>query len=303
MSYVEMSVEADQAAARTTKPARKVRKRGQRGPLASIALHGALILFVLFAVVPVIWLVTTSFKPNSEILSADYNIWSPDASLSNYSQLLNDTQFPTWFKNSLIVAAFTMALGILISATAGYAVSRFRFPGYRPLMWTFLIVQMFPISILIVSIYTIMVRLGLLDTYASLVIAYLATAVPFTAWLLKGYFDSIPIDIDEAGRVDGLNPFGTFWYLILPLARPGLAVTAFYTFLTAWGEVAYAQTFLISAEKYTLAVGIQTFVGQFLTEWGLLTAAGVLIMIPAMIVFFFAQKHLVAGLTAGGTKG
>jgi len=148
-----------------------------------------------------------------------------------------------------------------------------------------------------------MVRLGLLDTFASLVIAYLATAVPFTAWLLKGYFDSIPIDIDEAGRVDGLNPFGTFWYLILPLARPGLAVTAFYTFLTAWGEVAYAQTFLISAEKYTLAVGIQTFVGQFLTEWGLLTAAGVLIMIPAMIVFFFAQKHLVAGLTAGGTKG
>ncbi len=134
-------------------------------------------------------------------------------------------------------------------------------------------------------------------------IAYLATAVPFTAWLLKGYFDSIPVDIDEAGRVDGLNPFGTFWRLILPLARPGLAVTAFYTFLTAWGEVAYAQTFLISAEKYTLAVGIQTFVGQFLTEWGLLTAAGVLIMIPAMIVFFFAQKHLVAGLTAGGTKG
>lgn len=303
MSYVEMSVEADQAVARTAKPARKVRKRGQRGPLASIGLHGALILLVLFAVVPVLWLVTTSFKPNSEILSAEYNIWSSDASLDNYSQLLNDTQFPTWFKNSLIVAAFTMALGILISATAGYAVSRFRFPGYRPLMWTFLIVQMFPISILIVSIYTIMVRLGLLDTYASLVIAYLATAVPFTAWLLKGYFDSIPIDIDEAGRVDGLNPFGTFWYLILPLARPGLAVTAFYTFLTAWGEVAYAQTFLISAEKYTLAVGIQTFVGQFLTEWGLLTAAGVLIMIPAMIVFFFAQKHLVAGLTAGGTKG
>jgi arabinogalactan oligomer/maltooligosaccharide transport system permease protein len=303
MSYVEMSSEADQAVARTAKPARKVRKRGQRGPLASIGLHAALIAFVLFAIIPVLWLITTSFKPNTEILSADYNIWSPDASLANYDQLLNDTQFPTWFKNSVIVAFFTMALGILVSATAGYAVSRFRFPGYRPLMWTFLIVQMFPISILIVSIYTIMVRLQLLDTFASLVIAYLATAVPFTAWLLKGYFDSIPVDIDEAGRVDGLNPFGTFWRLILPLARPGLAVTAFYTFLTAWGEVAYAQTFLISAEKYTLAVGIQTFVGQFLTEWGLLTAAGVLIMIPAMIVFFFAQKHLVAGLTAGGTKG
>jgi arabinogalactan oligomer/maltooligosaccharide transport system permease protein len=303
MSYVEMSSEAEQAVARTAKPTRKVRKRGERGPLASIGLHAALIALVLFAVIPIIWLITTSFKPNTEILSADYNVWSPDASLDNYTQLLNDTEFPTWFKNSVIVAGLTMALGILISATAGYAVSRFRFPGYRPLMWTFLVVQMFPISILIVSIYTIMSSLGLLNQYASLVIAYLATAVPFTAWLLKGYFDSIPIDIDEAGRVDGLNPFGTFWYLILPLARPGLAVTAFYTFLTAWGEVAYAQTFMITADKYTLAVGIQTFVGQFLTEWGLLTAAGVLIMIPAMIVFFFAQKHLVAGLTAGGTKG
>jgi arabinogalactan oligomer / maltooligosaccharide transport system permease protein len=303
MSYVEMSSEAGQAVARTAKPARKVRKRGERGPLASIGLHAALIALVLFAVIPIIWLITTSFKPNTEILSADYNVWSPDASLDNYTQLLNDTEFPTWFKNSVIVAGFTMALGILVSATAGYAVSRFRFPGYRPLMWTFLVVQMFLSDILIVEIYTIMSSLGLLNEYASLVIAYLATAVPFTAWLLKGYFDSIPIDIDEAGRVDGLNPFGTFWYLILPLARPGLAVTAFYTFLTAWGEVAYAQTFMITADKYTLAVGIQTFVGQFLTEWGLLTAAGVLIMIPAMIVFFFAQKHLVAGLTAGGTKG
>ncbi len=247
MSDVEMSSEAEQAVARTSRsrPARS-RKRGERGPLASIGLHAALIALVLFAVIPIIWLITTSFKPNTEILSADYNIWSPDASLDNYTQLLNDTEFPTWFKNSVIVAALTMALGILVSATAGYAVSRFRFPGYRPLMWTFLVVQMFPISILIVSIYTIMSSLGLLNSYASLVIAYLATAVPFTAWLLKGYFDSIPIDIDEAGRVDGLNPFGTFWYLILPLARPGLAVTAFYTFLTAWGEVAYAQTFMIT---------------------------------------------------------
>lgn len=279
------------------------RKRGERGPVASIGLHTALVLLTLFSILPIVWLILTSFKPNSEILSASINLWPKSPTTENYRRLLSDTDFPTWFLNSIIVAALTMTFGILISATAGYAVSRFRFPGYRPLMWTFLIVQMFPISILIVSIYTIMSTLGLLDTYASLVIAYLATVVPFTAWMLKGYFDSIPIDIDEAGRVDGLNPFGTFWRLILPLARPGIAVTAFYTFLTAWGEVAYAQTFMLSANKYTLAVGIQTFVGQFLTEWGLLTAAGVIIMVPAMLVFFIAQKHLVAGLTAGGTKG
>ena len=130
-------------------------------------------------------------------------------------------------------------------------------------------------------------------------------AVPFCTWMLKGYFDTIPVEIDEAGRVDGLGPYGTFWRLILPLARPGLAVTAFYTFLTAWGEVAYASAFLNTNDKFTLAYGLQTFVPKSpaLPLWELLTPAAVLITIPSAIVFFFAQKHLVAGLTAGGTKG
>src|SRR5690606_24515507 len=184
--------------------------------------------------------------------------------------------------NSVIVAAFTMIIGLFLSATAGYAVSRFRFPGHKSLMWSFLITQMFPMAILIVPIYNIFARLGLLNNLWGLVIAYCTTAVPFCAWMLKGYFDTIPIEIDEAGRIDGLTPFGTFYRLVLPLARPGLAVTAFYTFLTAWGEVAYATAFLTSDAKKTLAVGLQTFVGQFKTEWGYLTAAGILVTIPAV---------------------
>ncbi len=160
----------------------------------------------------------------------------------------------------------------------------------------FLITQMFPVAILIVPIYTIMSRLGLINAHASLVIAYCTIAVPFCAWMLKGYFDTISMDLDEAGRVDGLGPFGTFWRIILPLARPGLAVTAFYTFLTAWGEVAYATAFMQTDRNYTLASG-------FNPQWEYLTAAAVLVTIPAALVFFFAQKHLVAGLTAGGTKG
>jgi ABC-type maltose transport systems, permease component len=219
--------------------------------------------------------------------------------------LLANTDFLVWFRNSAVVALFTMVFGIAMSATAGYAISRFRFPGKRPLMWTFLITQMFPVAILIVPIYTIMAALGLINTPASLVIAYCTVAVPFCTWMLKGYFDTIPVEIDEAGRVDGLGPYGTFWRLILPLARPGLAVTAFYTFLTAWGEVAYASAFLNTNDRFTLAYGLQTFVPKdpTLPLWELLTPAAVLITIPSGIVFFFAQKHLVAGLTAGGTKG
>jgi arabinogalactan oligomer / maltooligosaccharide transport system permease protein len=202
-----------------------------------------------------------------------------------------------------VVAAFTMVIGIAMSATAGYALSRFNFPGKRGLMWVFLITQMFPVAILIVPIYTIMANAGLIDTKASLVIAYCTVAVPFCAWMLRGYFDTIPRELDEAAALDGLGPFGTFWRVILPLARPGLAVTAFYTFLTAWGEVAYAIAFMQSDDHYTLGAGLQQFVPQFSPRWELLTAGAVLITIPAAIVFFFAQKHLVAGLTAGGTKG
>jgi arabinogalactan oligomer/maltooligosaccharide transport system permease protein len=196
-----------------------------------------------------------------------------------------------------------MVIGISMSATAGYALSRFNFPGKRGLMWTFLVTQMFPVAILIVPIYTIMADLGLINTKASLVIAYCTVAVPFCTWMMRGYFDTIPRELDEAAALDGLGPFGTFWRVVLPLARPGIAVTAFYTFLTAWGEVAYAIAFMQTDKQLTLGAGLQQFVPAFNPQWEYLTAGAVLIMLPAAVVFFFAQRHLVAGLTAGGTKG
>lgn len=277
----------------------KGRSRGN-----SIALHATVMFASLVALFPLVWILLSSFKPRQWIQSSQITLIK-EPTFANYQALLNNTDFLVWFRNSAVVALFTMVFGIAMSASAGYAISRFRFPGKRPLMWTFLITQMFPVAILIVPIYTIMAALGLINTPASLVIAYCTVAVPFCTWMLKGYFDTIPVEIDEAGRVDGLGPYGTFWRLILPLARPGLAVTAFYTFLTAWGEVAYASAFLNTNDKFTLAYGLQTFVPKdpTLPLWELLTPAAVLITIPSAIVFFFAQKHLVAGLTAGGTKG
>lgn len=283
------------------RPARP-RGREERSVGASVALHGTLLVAVTIALFPVVWVFLASLKPQSAIQSSEVTLID-QPTLDNYQRVLFDTNFPTWFLNSVIVAAFTMVIGMAMSATAGYALSRFNFPGKRGLMWVFLITQMFPVAILIVPIYTIMASLNLIDTKASLVIAYCTVAVPFCTWMLRGYFDTIPRDLDEAAAIDGLGPFKTFWFVILPLARPGLAVTAFYTFLTAWGEVAYAIAFILSDKKLTLGAGLQQFVPQFNPQWDLLTAGAVLIMLPASLVFYFAQKHLVAGLTAGGTKG
>jgi arabinogalactan oligomer/maltooligosaccharide transport system permease protein len=178
-----------------------------------------------------------------------------------------------------------------------------RFPGYKKFMWLLLLTQMFPIAVLIVPMYQIMSDLGLIDTYLGLILINSTTTVPYCAWLLKGYFDTIPFEIDEAGRVDGLNPFGTFLRLILPLARPGLAVAAFYSFLTAFGEVAFASTFMLSDDKYTFAVGLQSFISEHDAQRNLMAATAVLIAIPVSVFFYLVQKNLVTGLTAGGTKG
>ncbi|MFE7513999.1 sugar ABC transporter permease [Streptomyces sp. NPDC057540] len=274
--------------------------RGRRSPLASVALHLTLIAASVIAVFPVLWVLLTSLKPAKFATTTDF---FKETTFENYTNLLNDTPFLTWFGNSLLVAGLTTVVGVFISATTGYAVSRFRFPGKRGLMWTLLITQMFPVAVLIVPIYNIMASMGLLNQPAGLVITYLTIAVPFCAWMMKGFFDTIPREIDESGYVDGLTPFGTFWRLILPLAKPGIAVTAFYSFITAWGEVAYASAFMVGDENLTLAGGLQKFVNQYGAQWGPMAAASVLIAVPAAVVFLFAQRHLVTGMSAGAVKG
>lgn len=273
----------------------------RRSPLASFGLHAALIAASVTAVFPVVWLVLTSIKPRDGWQSTQVRLFD-HPTLANYRDVLTQTSFPRWMLNSLLVAGATTVIGVAIAASTGYAISRFRFVGRRPVLWVLLVTQMFPVAILIVPLYNLMAGLRLINQFPGLIIAYLTVAVPFSAWMIKGYFDTVPVEIDEAGQLDGLSWFGTFWRLALPLARPGLAVAAFYCFITAWGEVAYATAFLTGDRMYTLSVGLQQFVGQQKSEWGLMTAASVLIATPVALVFMFVQRHLVTGLTAGASK-
>jgi arabinogalactan oligomer / maltooligosaccharide transport system permease protein len=277
-------------------------RRGRRGAGHALASHGVLIVASLIALFPIAWLVFLSLGPDQDDYLHPGGIWGK-MTFDNYSFVLQHTNFWEWLKSSLIVSLGTTVIGVMVAATTGYAVSRMRFPGYRKLMWVLLLTQMFPIAVLIVPMYQILSELQLIDSYLGLVLVYCSTAVPYCAWLLKGYFDTIPFEIDEAGRVDGLSPFGTFFRLILPLARPGLAVAGFYSFITAFGEVAFASTFMLSDTKYTFAVGLQSFVSEHDAQRNLMAATAVLIAIPVSGFFYLVQKNLVTGLTAGGTKG
>ena len=296
-----MAVDARVAKAPTARARRTGRRRRTSG-----ALHLTLILATGVAIFPVLWVLLSSFKSN-EVIKSQTNLQIvPDPwTIENYRTVLsqNDHEFLHWLANSVIVALLTTVVGVILSATAAYAFSRYRFPGYRAALMSFLVAQMFPGVILLVPIYKIVVDLGLLDSKAALVLAYSTIAVPFCVWMLKGYFDTIPISLEEAGRIDGLTPFGTFWRIVMPLSLPGIAVTAFYMFITAWNEVLFANVFLTETKNYTLPIGLRTYVFQFEQQYGWLTAGAIIVTIPAVIMFLVAQRYLVSGLTRGGVKG
>ncbi|MFE9168257.1 sugar ABC transporter permease [Streptomyces kebangsaanensis] len=304
MSTTTLDTAASPAASATAAgaPRRSVRRRGESGPLARTVTHGLLVLASLIAAAPVAWLIYLSLGPDKN----DYlhpGAIAEKMTFSNYAFVFQQTNFFKWLQSTLIVALGTTLVAVAFAATTGYAVSRMRFPGYKSLMWVLLLTQAFPIAVLIVPMYEIFSELGLIDTYGALILVNCSTAVPYCAWLMKGYFDTIPVEIDEAGRVDGLSPFGTFLRLILPLARPGLAVAGFYSFITAFGEVAFASTFMLDDERYTFAVGLQSFVSEHDAQWNYMAATAVLIAVPVAAFFYLVQKNLVTGLTAGGTKG
>lgn len=257
---------------------------------------------VLFALAPFAWMVLTSLTP-TEQLSANGVSLSPSGwSLDNYERLFNKAQFYKNMLDSLVIAVGTVVLGLAVSVTAAYALSRFRFIGRKLFMMQFLLINMFPIVLLILPLFILMRKYGILDTYFGLILANSTVAIPFSVWMLTSYVAAIPKSLDEAAMMDGCSRLTTLRRVIIPLMMPGIISTGIYIFITAWNEYLYALT-LGGRNVRPVTVAIQTLIGEYQIEWGLLAAGAVVGAMPATILFLLVQKRLIGGLTQGAVKG
>lgn len=280
-------------------------------------LHIFLIVFTVISVYPILWVFTIAFsgKQSLAIVNLPRNPtaadrlraitpWPEQVSLSNFVSVMTDQPFARWIVNSAIVSAATTVVGVIMACTAAYAFSRFRFPGRRAGLMSFLVSQMFPGTMTLIPLYIILVQwLGLGSSWVGLILIYATTAIPFCVWMLKGYFDTIPRELEESALMDGASTGRIFFSIILPLAKPAVAVTALFSFMTGWNEFILAATFMDKESMYTAPLGLRFFVGGFSQQWGYFAAGAIIVAIPVVVLFMFLQKYLVSGLTAGAVKG
>jgi len=279
-------------------------RRGEDGPLKRTLVHLALIFASILAVFPVVRVLGVALRPGNRLMDPNFSIIPEGATIVAFQHVLFETPLIQWLFNSLIITLGTATVGLIFAATSAYAFSRYKFRG-RGLGLTFLFAtQMIPGIMLLVPIYLLAVQFDLVSTYRGLVIAYSVTAIPFSVWILKGYYDTVPIDLEEAARIDGCTEFQAFRKVLLPLSLPALAIVFLFNFLAAWGEYFTASVLIGSREDLlTWPLGIQRFQAQFQTQWADLSAASIIISIPVVIMFIYTSKYLVSGLTLGGVKG
>lgn len=260
------------------------------------------ILFILmFALAPYLWMVLTSLKPNEAISIFPVQYLPERFTLEHYSVLLAKTSFATNLGHSLLISIGAVALGLGVSVPAAYAFSRYRFRGRKAALVLFLVINMVPVVLLIIPLFVLMRSFGLLDTHLGIVLGHATFAIPFSVWMMTSYFNALPIELDEAALVDGATRLQTIRHVVLPLAMPGIVTTGIYIFVNSWNEYLFAMMLSGQSVK-TVTVALQSFIGEFTVQWGLLTAAGTLIAIPVTILFLIIQRRLVGGLTAGAVK-
>ena len=268
-----------------------------------IASYAVLSVAAFLAVYPVLLVFGISLRPADQLLSTSLRLIPRDASFVAYHRLVTEHPFLLWMRNSMIVTAAVTTISVILAAFAGYAFSRFSFTGKKAGLIGLLVTQMFPATMVLVPLYVLMQGLHLLDSLLGLMIAYSATALPFCVWTMKGYYDTIPLALEEAARIDGASHIGAFWRVALPLATPGLAVTALFSFMAGWSEYMVARVILHSATLNTLPLGLAGLQSSFQTEWATYAAGSLLVSAPAVALFLVLNRYLVGGLTVGGVKG
>jgi len=268
-----------------------------------------LVYMILFLVIgiflfPVYWMVISSFKNNSVLIS-----WPPDftpsfRNLNNYAAMFQNVKYLTYFKNSLITSGGAVIVSLFVSVLAAYAFSRYRFWGKNLLMTALMNIQVFPVTVIVISLFTFYTKLGLQSTYQGLILAELVYSLPFTVWFLRAFMDTVPISLDEAARIDGCSRLQVLTKVILPVVRPGLIAISIYTFLYSWDDFVFAQIIMKQETMKTLPVGMaSSFIGEFIFDYAGMMTLSVLASLPVVVSFIFAGKYMVEGLTSGAVKG
>jgi multiple sugar transport system permease protein len=287
----------DTDVAAPAEPRRRIRRPRFRPVYLLIAA------WIVGVIGPYTWMGLTSVTPTSELNVNSTTIFPENPSFQAYGRLLTETGFLRYMANSAMVAAGVVVVTVLAALLAGTALSRYRFPGRRVVLYGILLVTLFPTILLIVPLYIQLKSLGLLDNKLGLILVYSAFAMSFSTWLMKGFVDQIPAEIEEASLIDGCSKFGSFRYVILPLSWPGIAAAGTYAFIYSWNEFLFALTFTSSDDAKTIPVGLSQFIGENIIRWDFLTAGGVLAAIPILIGFMYAQRGLISGLASGAVKG
>jgi multiple sugar transport system permease protein len=261
----------------------------------------------LFTVLPMAWMVVTSLKTQFAAFQYPPQWWPAEPTLDNYFRLLSPLnpsgqEFLTYLWNSIFVSLTSTILGVAVAVPAAYAFSRFRFPGRQFLFFAVLLRNMFPAVIFLMPLFLLMRWLGLVNSHGSLILTYLTFGLPLSIWLLKGFYDNIPIQLEQAARIDGATRFQAFLLIVMPLSSPGIIATGIYSFILAWNEYVFALTFLNSKEKLTLPIGLQHFFTEYATDWPGLMAASFIMSVPVVVMFLILQKYFVRALTEGAVK-
>ena len=294
----------------STRDAANTRPRSRRRkPLSGFTLIGwaFLVFLLLFTAVPMAWMVSTSLKTSFSAIQQP-PVWIPaEPTFEQYRILLSPSEetgqtFLRYLRNSIFVSTATTILGVVVAVPAAYAFSRFTFPGRDPLFFSVLVRNMFPVVVFLIPLFILMRRLGLVDQYASLILTYLTFGLPLSIWLLKGFFDNIPPELERAARIDGATRFQAFRLIVMPLSSPGIIATAIYAFIQGWNEYVYAFTFINSEEKMTMPVGLQKFFTEYASNWPGLMAASFIMSVPVVVLFLLLQRHFVQALTEGAVK-